>query len=347
MGNDRHKREDFDNYKNYIEELENEYLETFKKIEIYIDGSTKLNTLEKNDCFLQILDTFLSSQVEGKSIKSITGTDLKKYCDNMIYGETIYIYKASKVFNTITGALFYISIVHFIIRIIYSIDLKDSSSIFQPMSFGIGESILLLDYLCIPKLVSVITRNYFENPVRCKKVRRNTSLAVWTFTCIIYSFMEVNFNEYGILISFSSLVLFFIYSVIASLSIRVLTGAFDNENSENKKEKREQQYFWLLKKEYEKHKVKCDKRNKKPLDWDKFLKKKTKDNYVFIIVFFVYGVIFLGSAILIGRGMLVKGNIDVVGIVALILVSFITLVMIVVVKEGIDRNKQLELLQIK
>ena len=66
MGKDKYENENFDNYKNYVGQLENEYLTTFKKIEVYINESTKLNSLEKNNCFLQILDTFLSSQADGK-----------------------------------------------------------------------------------------------------------------------------------------------------------------------------------------------------------------------------------------------------------------------------------------
>lgn len=125
MGNDRHKREDFDNYKKYIDQLENEYLETFIKIELYINGSTKLNEQEKNNCFMQILDTFLSGQAEGKSIKSITGRDLKKFCDNMICGESIYMHKVTKVFNTVFYSLYWVMIFHFCFAIFDAIELKE------------------------------------------------------------------------------------------------------------------------------------------------------------------------------------------------------------------------------
>jgi len=108
----------FDKYKNYVDKLANEYKTTFEKVGIYINGTSRLNTSEKNGCIFEIIDTFLAGQEEGKPLKEITGVDLKKYCDSMIYGEGIYIYKASRGCSVFLGALFYVAYMHFFVSLI-------------------------------------------------------------------------------------------------------------------------------------------------------------------------------------------------------------------------------------
>lgn len=337
MGIEKYERESFDSYKNYVNQLESEYRTTFQKIEVYINGSSKLNSLEKNNCLLQVLDTFLSGQEEEKPVRGITGTDLKKYCDDMIYGETIYIYKASRIFFNLLGALVYVSFIYFFSRVFEAIHLKDSSLIFNPMNFGIGEIMLAIGYMCIPKVISLITRSYYEDPVRCKKVRKYTNYVVLIFILIIYTLIKDFFQKYVIIISFSNVILILIYLTIISAIVWLLTRTLDYE----KLEKRKNKHLEFLNKQYEKHLLKCEKRNKKPLEWNEFLKKKVKENSIFTKLFFVYGIIFLIFVVLLGRGMLIEGKIDAVGITLLIIVSFIDVVMVGVVREGKHRNKQL------
>jgi len=335
---------EYDNYKDYINELESEYKTTFEKIEVYINYSSKLNFLEKNNCFLQILDTFLSSQEEGRSVKEITGVNLKKYCDEMIYGETIYIYKFSRIFSILLKALFFIVFMHSFSRICNAIYLKDSSLIVQPMNFGIGDIVLILGCICIPKLISLTTRNYFENPKRYKKVKRYTDYGVWLFTIIIYVSLNEFLAEYGIVIPFFRIVLILLYLTIIRLVVWLLTKTFVEGNSEDKKAEERHKYLKLLNKEYDIYVKKRQRRSKNPLDWNGFLRNKAKSNSVFIKIFFAYSIIFLVLAILLGEVMFVKGNgnVDVVGIIILVVISFIDVVMISVVRDGIQRNKQLD-----
>lgn len=341
MGNNKFKKEKFDNYKIYVNQLEKEYLNAFEKIEVYINGSSKLNTLEKNNCFLQILDTFLSCQSEGKSVYDVAGTNLKKYCDSMIYGESIYIYRVSRICSIIIGALFYVSFMHFFTEIFHSIDLKNSSIIFRPMNFGIGEIVLILGYICIPKIIDVITKSYFENPVRCKKVKNYIYYGVWIFTIVIYTQMKETFNGYGIDLPFSSIVLILIYSAIVSIALYLLERKFNDEKLKDNEMEKKDKYCEFLKKEYERYSLKCKEHNKELLGWDKFIKKKVKSNFLFTIIFFIYGIIFLGFEILIGRNMLISGDISAVSIVFLIGIAFVDIVIIGVVREVIYRTKQL------
>ncbi len=173
------KKEKYEDYKKYIKGLENEYVITFNEIEFYINESSKLNLLEKNNCFLQILDTFLSAQEAGKPVNGITGLDLKKYCDDMIYGQSIYSYKLPKICFILLGILYYISFINFFSRIF-----KGDSIIFSPMSFGVADIILILGCICIPNIISRVTRNYFKNPVHYKKIKKYTYYVVWLFTII-------------------------------------------------------------------------------------------------------------------------------------------------------------------
>ncbi|PRR83809.1 DUF1048 domain-containing protein [Clostridium vincentii] len=334
---------EYEDYKDYINKLEGEYQGTFEKIEVYINYSSKLNFLEKNNCFLQILDTFLSGQEEGRAVKEITGVSLKKYCDAMIYGESIYMYKASRIFSILLGTLFYVVYMHFFIRVCDVISLKDSSLIFQPMKFGIGDIALILGCTSIPILLSHITRNYFENPKRYKKVKRYNEFGVWIFTIMIYVSLNQFLEEYGIVIAFPNIVLILLYLTIIRLVVWLLTKTFVEGNSEDKKAKKRNEYLQILNKEYDVHVKKHQRSSKLSLNWNEFLRKKTKSNSVFIKIFFAYSIILLVLTFLLGGLMFVKtnGNIDVVGIIILVVISFFDVLMVAIVWEGIQRNKQL------
>jgi hypothetical protein len=230
---------------------------------------------------------------------------------------------------------------HFFTRVCEAIDLKDSSIIFQPMKFGIGEIILILGCICIPRLISVINRNYFENPARCKKVKRYTYFSVWLLTITIYSLMKEPFNIYRILIPFSTIVLILIYSIIICAVVWLVIEHVKTESLGKRNEKIKKKYTEIINKQYEEHKAKYKKRNKDPLDWNKFMKKKNKENSVFMMLFFLYGIILFGIAIVLGWLMLNKAEIDLVGIVILIVISLLDLCMFLVAKEGINRNKEL------
>lgn len=323
------EKESYEDYKKYIHKLEDEYLDTFRKVESYISSSTKLNQIEKNNCFLQILDTFLSAQTEERNIKDITGLDLKKYCDNMIYGESLSLFKGARIFYAIIGVVFYISWMHFFIRILHTTFHKGSDIIYEPMIFGIGEIILALIYICIPILGTQITKKHFQNPKRCKRLKLVVNNVVWLIGIIIYTFMEQNFGQYGVTISFNTLVLTLIYLALARISVWILVENFNKSKLEQEAERLK--YEEAIKNRYLKHKVKYEKKNKESLIWHAFLKKKTWNNKIFKIIFSIYVVIILALIILMGRGMIINNNIDIIGIILLIVMSFIEVLLIGVV----------------
>lgn len=329
---EKYNEKKYDDYKKYINGLSGEYKRIFENIELYISDTTRLNTVEKNNCFLQILDTFLSAQEEGKSVEVITGSDLKRYCDDMIHGEAIYIYKVSRACFRLLGALFYILFMSFFMNIGSSVQFKDSSHIFKSINFGIAEVMLSVVYFCIPKFTVLVTRNYFNNTKRYRKIRRYVLYIEFLFTSIVYTIFKINFQIYGINIAFTNVILLLIYSTIISLVVWLLTELFSKENNSSE----------LLNKHYEKYKVKCEKRNKNPLGWNDYLKKKYKDNRLFIIIFSLYLIIFLVQAFLIARGMLVNGNINVVGIIILILISFLFVVIISAIRIWIIENRTIK-----
>ncbi|MBU3107051.1 DUF1048 domain-containing protein [Clostridium gasigenes] len=327
------EKESYEDYKKYIHKLEDEYLDTFRKVESYISSSTKLNQIEKNNCFLQVLDTFLSVQTEERNIKYITGLDLKKYCDNMIYGEGLSLFKGARIFYEIIAVVFYVSWMHLFIRILYVVfSYKGSSIIYEPMIFGIGEIILALSYICIPILGSQITKKHFQNPKRCKRLKLVVDNVVWLIGIIIYTFMEQNFGQYGVTISFNTLVLTLIYLALARISVWILVESFNKSKLEQEAE--QLKYEEAIKNRYLKHKVKCEKKNKEPLIWHAFLKKKTWNNKIFKIIFSIYVVIILALIILMGRGMIINNNIDIIGIILLIVMSFIEVLLIGVVMKS-------------
>ena len=115
----------------------------------------------------------------------------------------------------------------------------------------------------------------------------------------------------------------------------------DEGNSEEKNAEKEHKYFERLNKEYKIYVKKRQRHSKNAVDFNKFKRKKIKSNSLFIKIYFADSIIFLVFAILIGRGMLVEGNIDVLGIIVLVVVFFIDVVTVLAAREFVRIKKQL------
>lgn len=339
MGSNNFKIEKMDNYKNYSGQLKDQYKTIFEKIELYINGTAKLNEKEKNDCLLQILDTFLCGQAENRDVRDITGSKLKNYCDSMIYGEAIYIFKALRVLLTVIGALFYITFMQFFIKFCKVTFSKEVGNVFQPMNFGIGDAILFLSYMCIPYIIAEITNTYFENPVRCIKIRRYAYYGVTLLSIALYTTLKDAFQSCGIYISFSNIIFIFVFLLVVAFVVDYVAKAFEKDKTSDNQEI-DNKYNLFLQKKYGKYKENCRKRNKPVADWDNFMKIDRKRNIVFTILFLIYGIIFFAFMVLTVRGVLIKGA-TVAEIIIFLICCFLDLVMFGIVKEGIRRNKLL------
>jgi DNA-binding ferritin-like protein (Dps family) len=341
MNSGKNKVEKYDGYKNYIDSLKDEYRRSFDKIEMYITGSSKLNTSEKNNCLLQVLDTFLSAQEQEKPVIQVTGPDLKRYCDDMIYGERIYIYKSSRIFFALLGTLFYISYMQVFPRIFDAIKLKDIKVIFSSINFGIADIILMLGYICIPKIISFITKSQFENPKRCRSIKRYTYGGIWLFTIMIYSFIKSNDTSSLMVISFSRVCLVLLYLGLINFVIFFLMKVLEQGDLEEAKEAREQKYLDKLNKKYQLHVEKRSRYSKEPLDFKQFKANRVKSNYFTIVVFSIYFLIFLVLAALIGRGMYLQDSLDTFGIVFLFIIALLNILIAVSIKYFILINEKL------
>lgn len=326
---EKEEKEVYDNYKKYIVKLEDGYLYTFKKVEMYISSSTKLNVTEKNNCFLQVLDTFLSAQTQGKSIEDITGTNIKKYCDNMIYGEGLGIGKSVKILYAIIGLIFYIEYMQFFTRIFAEVIFGEKRTIYEPITFGLGEIILGLSCICIPILKSKITKKHFENPKRCKRLNIVIYNVMWLIGLFIYTFMEQKFGRYGLTISFTTIIVILIYLAIIRAAVWLLVDRTSNIKYE---EKMKLKYNEKLEKDYIKHKIKCDNKNKEPKTWNEFLIKKGHSEKVKKIIVFIYAVIYFTAIIFIGYVMISNEEIDIILIILLVILSFLEVVFIGIIK---------------
>lgn len=338
MVNNNFKTNKFCNYKNYINQLENQYLSTFKKIEDYVNNTTKLDRISINNCLLQIIDTFLSGQKQRKAVENITGTDLKKYCDNMIYGESIYIYKVSRICSIIFRTIFYIFFMEFLTSSILSLLNGNFNSILKPVNLGTADIILAIAYLCIPKFLSVITKNYFDNPIYYRKVRKYTNYAITIISIAIYTFVKDMFVKSTIYLTFSNAVLILIYFLIIKIVIHSLCISFNNtlEQSSEKSTK----YYTLINIRFEKQKKVSEHKGNSPLNWSKFLKRQRQLNYLFCILFILYTPIYFVTLFFLAKGLLTKG-IDTIGIFLLIIITLIILFLIATVNEFLRRNRQL------
>ena len=331
MGNNENK-EVFDDYKKYVNKLGKEYVVIFNKIEIYINSTTKISSTEKNDCLLQIIDTFLSAQEEGRAISEITGSNLRKYCESMIYGESLYIYKSVRIAHTLIGTIFYIAFMHFFIRIGKGMFSEGISIAFQPMNFGIGEIVLGISNICIPIILSLVTRNYFEDPKRCKKIKRYVEYGVVIFAITIYTWLESDFGQSGITISFSRIILILIYSIMVLIVLSIL---FSGERLTSNLEQSEKKYSKLMIKKYEKYEVKCKKKNKDIMEWDEFLKKNKGLKNLQIIYFSICGIGLFVESILLAISIFIEGNIDLAGITLLLVVTFIWMFVFETIRFGV------------
>ncbi len=142
---------------------------------------------------------------------------------------------------------------------------------------------------------------------------------------LIYSFIREVFKKHVIVIPFSNVVLILIYLTLISLVIFFLLKILGEGKLEKKKEEREHKYFQRLNKQYERHVKKRQSHNKTPLNFDIYKNKRAKSNYWAIIMFCVEGIIFLIFAFLVGKGMLVRENIDFLGITLLLIISYFVL----------------------
>lgn len=322
----------FQDYKKFKAKLKGEYLARFEQIEVYINGTTKLNALEKNNCLLQVLDTFLSGQEDGKSIKELIGASTKRYCDAMIYGESIYKYKLIKALTNFLGALIYIFFIYFFNNFFKSLVYKDRSLVFRTMNFGAAHIILMAAELSIPILIFLITMRYFENPTRCKRVKRITYCSLWMSTFLLYTIAEKLFQGNVITISFKRCILILLYFSIFTLWMKLIMDAIYEDRFEEEKEEKIRHYIESLSKKYNKYKLSCEKSNKQPMTWTNFLHKKVKDNKFIIVINRVYSVVFVGLVILIATIMFRSDSFNLLGILFLLVCTFIAYVMPLSVK---------------
>lgn len=324
------KNKGYENYKNFKDKLNCEYKTTFEKIEAYINASVKIDIISKNNCFMQILDSFLEGQDAGNDVCTITGADLKKYCEDMIYGETIYIHKLSKISSHIFIAIFYVLIIYILTNLFKGVEFKNYRLIFKSFNFGLSEVILIIGFFCIPFITSSISKNYFENPIKLRRVEKITYFIVLFIISEIYLLFKNYFQKFTVSISFEKIILIFIYFALIVFLIFILSKTFESDKLENK-------YLMLLNKQYEKYKEKCKNHYKNPLEWSEFIKKKQKINFIYLIVFFVYSIIFLVFTILICRSMIING-ISADGIILLIICYIFDILLSGIVMEGMLRK---------
>ncbi|MDD7793588.1 DUF1048 domain-containing protein [Clostridium sp. 'White wine YQ'] len=335
MKSDKNNISDIDNYKDYINQLENEYKIQFNKVEAYINISSKLKYQEKNSCLLQVMDSFLSAQEVGKNVLEITGDNLKSYCDNMIYGESIYIYKVSRICSTLLSSVYFVAFVHLFISFCNRIFNRENTSIFSEMRFGLGEIVLMLGIIISPILTDLITKKFFENPKLCKRIGNLVSFLMILIPITVYTFINETFDIYGVIITFNNSILILLYLTLINFVVWSITRITNNEKLESRKEK----YIEFLSKDYNKYINKCNNKNRNPLDWNSYLIKKKKQNSIYTKLYLIYGIIFLILSLLIGKAMIEAGKLDFLGIIFITFISLLFVIMFGVVMEGINRNK--------
>lgn len=68
-------------YRSTKKQLKGEYAICYKKIETYIlANSSKMDSLSK------VLDDLLLAQEQGNPVSKVTGSNVRNFCDNLIYG---------------------------------------------------------------------------------------------------------------------------------------------------------------------------------------------------------------------------------------------------------------------
>lgn len=85
-------------YEKYVGRLQGEYLEAFKKIEMYFKSNEIFIFYDDVDeAISEILDMLLMAQEESKPIDKVVGNDMKEFCRR--YVKEAYIRKAVKYIN--------------------------------------------------------------------------------------------------------------------------------------------------------------------------------------------------------------------------------------------------------
>ncbi len=78
-------------YIQYVEKLEGEYKEVFKKAEMFT-GLKNMDGKHLDEMMMDLIDLLLTAQSEGKPVKKVVGTDLEKFCKSYFSGFTTKYY---------------------------------------------------------------------------------------------------------------------------------------------------------------------------------------------------------------------------------------------------------------
>ena len=70
-----------DSYVFYMDKLQGAYLDTFKQIETYC-GTQGMDAHTQEEKLMTLLDDFCMAQEQGKSVESIVGRDVERFCKN-------------------------------------------------------------------------------------------------------------------------------------------------------------------------------------------------------------------------------------------------------------------------
>lgn len=134
-------------YKNKKFQLKDEYVKCYNKIETYIQFAN-IYGVHQEACLNQVLDDFISAQAEGKQIDSLTGPNVRKYCDTIIQKRKSTSNRQIEVLSMVVGLPVTIMFLALFTTIFNNKEISITSSI-TIRAFSISYPVLSLTYFSV------------------------------------------------------------------------------------------------------------------------------------------------------------------------------------------------------
>lgn len=153
-----------DDYKEAKKQLKGEYAVCYQKAANYIHAFSS-NPQQEESCLMQLLDDFLSAQMEGKPISRITGPDMRKFCETLMKAEFDRMVNRAWYYVMSISAFIFLAMFHCFAKGCLldgkKITLKNLNNL-QINSFILLVILLLILYYILKKLLSRLFFKYMK-----------------------------------------------------------------------------------------------------------------------------------------------------------------------------------------
>ncbi len=173
-----------EDYAEAKEKLKDGYALEYAKCEAYIHSMRTIKRIEEG-CLQQILDDFLSAQADDRVLSTVTGPDLRSFCDKILKAESVRIWNRKiRFIQWIFAIPLIISLTIFIRSFLYtrSGHFGDNVNNLFIEGYELYYFLIFITGLILKKLISIL---FFHHSQLLRKIEA----AVYVFIIVVTSFI--------------------------------------------------------------------------------------------------------------------------------------------------------------